>query len=483
MSVEVKSSGYIIIHRCLDCGVEKRNRSASNDSIEAILEVMKSHTSGEVECTAECVTEELQIPSVPHLVHIETTYACNGRCVFCYNPSRSIPFNKDKVDRIVRSIYESWIPHVYLIGGEPSLLGVKQLNEYIELLADRSSVTIVTNGLLFLDGLSSRLACIGIPIHGNQETHERHTLVSGGYLKMIENVGQYVADGFDVRCIPVLTAWNFDQMYEVIRLASQLSMESVFVDRFEDGGIGNERSPELKPSLNQFKVALTQMIQARNDFGIAVGFGTAIPYCLDERLIAESMFANCGVGITFAAINPNGDVRICNQSQIIYGNVLAESIEQIWKKKQLNEFRNLSWVTAPCRSCAVLTECLCGCKVDCSCSSGYCVDYAVRGFQKPPHPVTEIPCRELPIGFPKDYRQLKIDPFTKLNTFHIEPYLVTRYQTVRLDEMAVQIIRELISVGQCNEKVIITRFADSIEETEVRSFITKLIAIKAISEI
>ena len=427
--------------------------------------------------------EEIQTPIVPHLVHIETTYACNGKCVFCYNPSRSIPFNKDKVDRIVRSIYESWVPHVYLIGGEPSLLGVKQLNEYIELLADRSSVTIVTNGLLLLDGLSNRLACIGIPIHGNQETHERHTLVLGGYFKMIESVKRYIDASFDVRCIPVLTAWNFDQMYEVIRLASQLGMESVFVDRFEDGGLGNKKSSELKPSLDQFKVALGQMIKARNDFDIAVGFGTAIPYCLDERLITENMFANCGVGITFAAVNPNGDVRICNQSQIIYGNVLVEPINQIWKKGQLREFRDLSWVTEPCRSCAVIHECLCGCKVDCSCSSGYCVDYAIRGFTKPLNPVARVPFRELSATFPESYRRLEVDSFTKLNVFHPEPYLVTRYQTINLDEAAVDVIRELIAENQCDESAIVSRFVNSVEEAEIRSFVTKLIAVQAVREI
>lgn len=427
--------------------------------------------------------KEIQIPSIPHLVHIEITYACNGKCVFCYNPSRNIPFDKGRVDQIVKSIYESWVPHVYLIGGEPSLLGVKQLNEYIELLADHSSVTIVTNGLLFLDGLSNRLACIGIPIHGNQETHERHTLVSGGYSKMIKNVNRYVKAGFDVRCIPVLTAWNFDQMYEVIRLASQLGMESIFVDRFEDGGLGNKKSSELKPSQEQFRVALTQMIQARNDFGIAVGFGTAIPYCLDERLIAENMFANCGVGITFAAINPNGDVRICNQSQIVYGNVLTESIEQIWKKDRLRKFRNLSWVTEPCRFCTVLHECLCGCKVDCSCSSDYCVDYAVRGFTKPLNPVTMVPYRELSVAFPKGYRRLAVNSFTKLNVFHSEPYLITRYQTINLDETAVDIVRWLIAEGRCAESAIVNRFANSVEEVEIRSFITKLIAIQAIREI
>lgn len=419
------------------------------------------------------MTSMLPIPSVPHLVHIETTYACNCKCVFCYNPRRDERFNKKMIDQIVRSIYQSWVPHVYLIGGEPSLLGVKRLNEYIELLSERSSVTIVTNGLRCLDGLSQKLACIGVPIHGNEETHERHTTKKGGFRKTITSIRQYVSRGFDVRCIPVLTSWNFDQMHDVIGLAKSLGIESVFVDRFEDGGLGSCRAKDLKPSLEQFHTALGQMIEARDSFNIPVGFGTAIPYCLDPRMISQNMFANCGVGTTFAAVNPDGDMRICNQSEIIYGNVLREPIEKIWAKRQLDEFRDLRWVTEPCRSCPVLADCVCGCKVDCNCSKGYCVDYAVRGLAQPPNAVLQSPRSEPAGDYPGITRKFRIEPHTKLNLFHKEKYLVTRYQTVELNEMAVDILRAILS-GETDEASLVARFSNIVEEQEIRSFVTRL---------
>ena len=42
VAIDVKSDRYIIIHHCLKCGTKKRNKSASNDSFDAILEVIKS---------------------------------------------------------------------------------------------------------------------------------------------------------------------------------------------------------------------------------------------------------------------------------------------------------------------------------------------------------------------------------------------------------------------------------------------------------
>lgn len=422
---------------------------------------------------------KLRIPSVPHLVHIETTYRCNSNCVFCYNPRRGECFNPQKIDQIVRSIYDSWVPHVYLIGGEPSLLGVFRLNRYIEFLAERSSVTIVTNGLIRLKGLSERLACVGIPIHGDEETHERHTRRPGGYKKTLETARYYVEHGFDVRCIPVLTAWNFDQTYKVIELAKQMGMESVFVDRFEDGGIGSARSSELKPTVEQFRIALGQMIAARDDFGIPVGFGTAIPFCLDRRLISENMFAGCGAGITFAAVNPDGDVRVCNQSEIVYGNVLDEPIERIWHKKELQDFRGLSWVDGACRSCPILKECLCGCKVDCNFSDRYCVDYSVRGAGKPLDTISPVPKRKLAARYPVRHRGFILSRYTRLNVFHREKYLVTRYQTIKISGVALRMVQSIID-GVKDEATLLLRFRHLADEKEIRSFVSKLSEVGAI---
>lgn len=35
--VESTRKGYVIVHKCLKCGVVKKNKSAENDSFEAIL--------------------------------------------------------------------------------------------------------------------------------------------------------------------------------------------------------------------------------------------------------------------------------------------------------------------------------------------------------------------------------------------------------------------------------------------------------------
>ncbi|HBB38120.1 MAG: hypothetical protein UV82_C0002G0043 [Candidatus Magasanikbacteria bacterium GW2011_GWD2_43_18] len=424
---------------------------------------------------------------VPHLCHIEMTYACNEKCIFCYNPERAKLGDLSAIDGLVRSVAESQIPHVYLIGGEPSLLPVEKLNEYIDLLSEHSSVTIVTNGLRQLKGISRNLACFGVPIHGaNAETHEFLNQSKGSFSKTLDTIRHYVSEGHDVRCIPVLTGYNYDQMYEIIALAASLGMESIYVDRYEDGGIGavNSQGHHLKPTSEQFGIAVGQIIQAKHDFSIfggRVGFGTAIPYCLDERMITEGITSNCGVGTYFCAINPKGEFRMCNQSQLVFGTLPDEPIEVIWNKPALDIFRDLSWVSEPCKSCELLLDCTGGCKVDANCSDKFCIDYSVRGLSKPvAELVQKVEHRKPSEMYPVRYRIFRPNRYMKLTTRYPQKFLVTRYQTVKLDETALELAQAILSGAVINEQALIVQFAERVSEHEVRLFVSKMVQVEAI---
>ena len=61
---------------------------------------------------------------------------------------------------------------------------VEKLNEYINKLSKYSSVTIVTNGFKYMEGLSKNLACLGVPIHGDKKNAQllpsKNLLLNGG---------------------------------------------------------------------------------------------------------------------------------------------------------------------------------------------------------------------------------------------------------------------------------------------------------------
>lgn len=400
---------------------------------------------------------------IPTLCHIEMTYKCNQNCIFCYNPRRSESINYSKLDRIVNAVAKAKIPHVYLSGGEPSMVDIDCLNKYIELLSKNSSVTVLTNGNKTLFNLNKKIACLGIPIHGiTAEEHDAMTQIPGSFERMKKSIQYYISEGFDVRCILVLTGYNYDKMYTLIKIAEDLGMESVYIDRYEDGGIGatNSKFQKLKPTIQQFREALTQIIQARNDckkLEGRVGFGTAIPFCIDSRLLTENIFATCGVGTSFCAINSDGDFRICNQSEIVFGNVLKEDIKTIWQKREINCFRDLDWVQEPCASCSALRDCVCGCKVDANYNDTFSIDYAVRNDM-------DLETRQNIDFINRNYSKLRINakrdqimklpldletslfksPYLKINNETKDLICVTRYQTVLIDSTVKDMLEYII---------------------------------------
>ena len=41
VDIEIKKDDYIIVHRCMKCGKERKNKSASNDNFDTIISITK----------------------------------------------------------------------------------------------------------------------------------------------------------------------------------------------------------------------------------------------------------------------------------------------------------------------------------------------------------------------------------------------------------------------------------------------------------
>jgi pyrroloquinoline quinone biosynthesis protein E len=141
-------------------------------------------------------------------------------------------------------------------------------------------------------------------------------------------------------------------------------MSTIFVNIYQPAGIGSKAFTRLAPNPDQIRTTISLLLRARDELGIEISFGTSTPYCLDERLLTEKLAFTCGTGTWFASINPDGEVRICNQSAKSYGNVLTESLGAIWAKREIgSDYRDLSWLPEPCASCPLSDVCIGGCRI------------------------------------------------------------------------------------------------------------------------
>ncbi|MCG8427778.1 MAG: radical SAM protein [Chromatiales bacterium] len=383
--------------------------------------------------------------SVPYFLQVELTYACNSHCIFCYNPTRGKRPDKDHVWNVIRAVAEAQVPLVQLTGGEVSLL--RELNEYADYLADYSKVSIVTNAIRRHD-LTSNISKIFLSLHGDKETHERITSNRDTYDVIVNNIEHYVGRGYEVATDVLLCSENYDQMYSLIGRAAELGMCEVFINRFQGGGFGVERMNALMPSVEQFRAALDQIIDARRDFGITVSFGTAIPLCADKRLVSEGLEFNCQMGSRFAAVAPNGDLRLCNQSLKQYGNITETPLTELWQQRSLNDYRDMRWVTGVCRDCPLLDRCGSGCRVDNSQSEDYCPDAFVRGLEKRPELVADIlnesgdirTVPEIPSSPNTGSRRIRTEKDLLIIDKYAEKYLVrSNYSALVVDQRCVDI--------------------------------------------
>lgn len=427
---------------------------------------------------------------VPHYVQIETSYNCNARCVFCYNPRRNQPPSLDKIRQIVNEVVKAKIPHVQLTGGEISVLPTDFINEIIDKLSIQSTVSIQTNGILYIDGLTKNLAAVYVSLHGTKEYHD-DLQQTGEWDTIVRNIKKYIKAGFEVNLDFTLTAKNYSNFEPVAILADQWGVKQYSINKFQPAGIGAYRREDLVPSIKQFKDVISQIIRLQKNTKLKLGFCTAIPYCLDERMPKYGLQASCGAGTYLLAISPDGEVRICNQSFSTYGNVLLRDLLDIWRDKQINEFRDKSWVTKPCSECFLFDDCLGGCKVDNTSAAKYCVDYAIRGLEKTP--INKNKWFNSTKSYQKTYKRLinKIiftketvlipDTFTKLNKHDKDVMLITRHQTIKLDSNSVELIKFIIKNKELSVNEII-KFSNksTLDIGDTKELIKKLILIEAV---
>lgn len=447
----------------------------------------------------------LQANTIPELLQIELTYQCNLNCVFCYNPLRAKTFSIEDIDRLVKRISEFKIPQIYLIGGEPSVLGVKKLNEYIDLLSKTSSVTIVTNGFIKLEGISTKLANIAVSLHGyDAKSHEAFNGVKGSFERAIASIRYYKTLGINVRCVTVLSGENYSFIGKILKRAINAGVDEIYIDRYEDGGIGatNSSKINLKPTNQQFREALSQIIEVRNSGLLApekIAFGTAIPFCVDERMFAENLLSSCSAGTNFCAITPTGDLRLCNQSNKVYGNVFKEDIDVIWANSRTEDYRCMKWTQPPCSLCKLLSVCQAGCRVDANSLCAYCIDYALRDNldETIKCNIERINAGELIPQSPYQNSRLKSairrkidfksdlfasDRFLRVNEYKSTFYMVTQFQGVQIGKDEFEFLEFILSKKHftCSE---LFDVLDVYEEKSIEDFVQLLLFLGAIRKL
>jgi radical SAM protein with 4Fe4S-binding SPASM domain len=307
------------------------------------------------------------------LFFIELTSACNNACLGCGNVfanNRSPkPLSAQEwctvLDRIAPST--SWLK---ITGGEPTLHPeFEEIIEHVATLGIR--FTLFTNArwleperlVHFLAGIP-QLDGLLISLHGARaQSHEAFTCTPGSFDETVANIQLAIDTGLKVTTSTVLTRHSCPEVETIVGLGQELGADHAAFQRFIGVAL-----PEIEPGeleLQRAVGAIENIVSGENRISgnghgpkgnrKLVRFGTPIPHCF-----AVNGSYGCLAGIAQATIDPWGNVRPCNHAPLVCGNLLTQSLEEIWHSAAMGAWRKM--IPEECLGCGEFEVCRGGCR-------------------------------------------------------------------------------------------------------------------------
>lgn len=336
-------------------------------------------------------------------LEMELTSACDHRCAHCYvvwnanqHTKKDYPMGQLDTSRYMemmsKAVFESGATHLTLTGGEPLLR-----KDVMEIVAHAGklvpSVRLVTNGSHISATRATVLKQHNVKsiqvtlLSQNRDTHNR--------LKGASCFDDTVRAVVDVKEAGILVNVCFVAMKEncaefegVLELAYALGIRQIAYNRMSPCGWAVDDIERLMPTPEQIEHNLRTANNIGPKYGIKVVTAMPIPPCLIRiQKYKNIKFGFCSAGSEKPnyVIDPLGNVRTCNLSSQILGNILEQSFQKIVKHKYVNELGRR--VPKMCLGCYYEKRCRGGCK-----ESGQ----ATYGTLDDPDPFVQLALKSMP---------------------------------------------------------------------------------------
>jgi radical SAM protein with 4Fe4S-binding SPASM domain len=305
----------------------------------------------------------------PFHIQWHITNLCNLRCQHCYQEdfSRREDLNwvglKKISDNILATLQE-WDKKacINLTGGEPLLK--PELFLLLDELNQKSVVEelgIITNGLLIDREVMRRLSAfsklrkIKISLDGADAKTNDEIRQKGTFEKVIQNISLVKEQSrFEIVLMFTLMKKNFRSLLSLIRLCQDLGVNGLILERFIPWGRGREIMNEVL-NKEQWKELVETLLEL---FSTVMEDHHFNPYQAFQLIFKgdemELLGAPCVIGRDGLCIMPNGSVFPCRRFPISIGNLLSDSLRQIWEGSEILErLRTKENLKGKCGRCQV----------------------------------------------------------------------------------------------------------------------------------
>jgi radical SAM protein with 4Fe4S-binding SPASM domain len=310
----------------------------------------------------------------------EVTKRCQNDCVFCYNvwkedegyPERELPA-ADALALVDKVIDETHCKYIGLTGGEPLLR--KDICDIAARISSRGVVPIlISNGSLLSRDAVEKLVRAGVidfevSLHSHdREIHDELVGRRGSYDEALEAILAVKEVGGNVSAVFVATQQNIGGLKRYVELCALLKVTWILFNRIACGGTCLAGFASLAPSPYQIRDALDESAPLAEKYKIGLGVGVQIQPCLlDLSKYPNVRTSFCPLnniegGRSYFAIDPAGNLRMCNRSRIVLGNILDKPIAEMTEAKEVAEFARA--IPEFCSDCGLGRVCAGGCKAD-----------------------------------------------------------------------------------------------------------------------
>jgi radical SAM protein with 4Fe4S-binding SPASM domain len=314
-------------------------------------------------------------------VILEVTRSCNHACLHCYNfwsaPGYAGQAGLDVAAEghcapleplLERLLEQVTCRTLVLTGGEPLLR--PDLPQLVEFIARRGpKVNLITNGHLLSEALTARLIEAGVTIFElpllsfRREVHDALSGASGAFDAVLAALAHIRKHRGQAVAVFVATKRNIADLGETLKLAYAFGARGVMFNRFNPGGRGLAHLEELLPTLGQVREALGVAERAATALGLPISCSIPLQPCLIDMSEYPHLwhgFCAAGSQRAYYTIDPSGDVRPCNHTPTVLGNLWQAPFAAIISPERLFPF--VSALPAFCASCRHRATCQGGCK-------------------------------------------------------------------------------------------------------------------------
>jgi pyrroloquinoline quinone biosynthesis protein E len=322
------------------------------------------------------MTAECRIPRLD----FELTPGCDHACAHCYNvwnaDAGDPQAGYDKSGQLrtpellalmTKAVQQTGAHHITLTGGEP-LLRKDALDVVDHACSLASSVTLITNGSHVGPDVAARLARAKVNavqltlLAADRAEHDR---LKGAvcFDDTVRAAVELREAGVHVQVCFVAMHENAAYFAHVMELCFVLGVRSISYNRMSPTGGAIHHVARLMPTIEQIEANLDVAERLGPAWGIHVATAMPIPPCL-IRLSRYSWvkfgFCSTGTSSPNIVIDAAGNVRSCNLSSGVLGNLVRQDWAEIFANPYQRRFRRN--VPAMCKGCTYERSCQGGCK-------------------------------------------------------------------------------------------------------------------------